>query len=272
MVRSAGAAVSLWLPSRREYGHVTTAGMEHLWSRAGATSGKRSQTEHRRERSTRDDPQPFAAHGNLPSLDGKEGVNGSSPLEGSAKAPHVGAFAFRSTCRFSRVRWVWSRLWSFRVDGPLPARPRNCSTERESAAQQTLPTVSWTAAVAPVVFRSTSVVCVRHHRRASRSPSRPRKTRGPSTGTHWCGDSEELVEGDRNRSDSPAGGVVDAVCDGGRDADKPDLTESLGAERCQRVGFPHEDDVDVGHILWGALTRFRFGEACGDRRVVRPSP
>jgi hypothetical protein len=29
---------------------------------------------------------------------GKEGVNGSSPLEGSAKAPHVGAFAFRSTC------------------------------------------------------------------------------------------------------------------------------------------------------------------------------
>src|SRR5207244_9216090 len=24
--------------------------------------------------------------------------------------------------------------------------------------------------------------------------------------------------------------------------------------------------------LWGALTRFRFGEACGDRRVVRPSP
>ena len=28
---------------------------------------------------------------------------------------HVGAFVFTSTCRFSRVRWVWSRLWSFRV-------------------------------------------------------------------------------------------------------------------------------------------------------------
>ena len=27
-------------------------------------------------------------------LHGKEGVNGSSPLEGSAKAPHVGAFSF----------------------------------------------------------------------------------------------------------------------------------------------------------------------------------
>jgi hypothetical protein len=36
----------------------------------------------------------------VPPLDlhGKEGVNGSSPSEGSAKAPHVGAFAFRTTC------------------------------------------------------------------------------------------------------------------------------------------------------------------------------
>src|SRR5207248_11580882 len=31
-------------------------------------------------------------------LHGKEGVDGSSPSEGSAKAPHVGAFAFRTTC------------------------------------------------------------------------------------------------------------------------------------------------------------------------------
>jgi hypothetical protein len=28
------------------------------------------------------------------------------------------AFAFRSTCRVSRVRWVWSRLWSSRVVTP----------------------------------------------------------------------------------------------------------------------------------------------------------
>ena len=49
-------------------------------------------------------------------LHGKEGVNGSSPLEGSAKAPHIGAFAFRTTCPSSNVRWVWSRLWSFRVE------------------------------------------------------------------------------------------------------------------------------------------------------------
>jgi hypothetical protein len=48
-------------------------------------------------------------------LHGKEGVDGSSPSEGSAKAPHVGAFAFSSTCRIGNVQWVWSRLKSFRV-------------------------------------------------------------------------------------------------------------------------------------------------------------
>src|SRR2546423_1422640 len=48
-------------------------------------------------------------------LHGKEGVDGSSPSEGSAKAPHVGAFSFRPTCSSSLVQWVWSRLWSFRV-------------------------------------------------------------------------------------------------------------------------------------------------------------
>src|SRR5207302_2437584 len=46
-------------------------------------------------------------------LHGKEGVDGSSPSEGSAKAPHVGTFPFRPSCRVSSVRWVWSRLWSF---------------------------------------------------------------------------------------------------------------------------------------------------------------
>src|SRR5579862_2153962 len=94
------------------------SGMEHLWSRADATDGNRRQTH-----------QPCIPHDHLLSsanncphlprmLDGKEGVDGSSPSEGSVKAPHVGAFAFRPTCPSSRVRWVWSRLWSFRVDEP----------------------------------------------------------------------------------------------------------------------------------------------------------
>jgi hypothetical protein len=51
-----------------------------------------------------------------PKLHGKEGVDGSSPSGGSAKAPHVGAFSFMSTCAEPNVRWVWSRLWSFRAD------------------------------------------------------------------------------------------------------------------------------------------------------------
>jgi hypothetical protein len=37
-------------------------------------------------------------------LNGKEGVSGSSPEEGSAKALHVGAFSFKRTCFPSNVR------------------------------------------------------------------------------------------------------------------------------------------------------------------------
>src|SRR5437879_12692150 len=68
------------------------------------------------------DQLPFGFHG-------KEGVDGSSPSEGSAKAPHVGPFSFRRTCSTSIVRWVWSRLSSFRVGGPVLGRP----TARERA-------------------------------------------------------------------------------------------------------------------------------------------
>ena len=48
-------------------------------------------------------------------LHGKEGVDGSSPSEGSAKAPQIRAVSFGLTCTSSRMRWVWSRLWSFQV-------------------------------------------------------------------------------------------------------------------------------------------------------------
>ncbi len=49
-------------------------------------------------------------------LNGKEGVDGSSPSEGSAKAPEIGAFSFRPTCTESNVRWVWSPLWSLQIE------------------------------------------------------------------------------------------------------------------------------------------------------------
>jgi hypothetical protein len=51
---------------------------------------------------------------------GKEGVSGSSPEEGSAKTPEVGAFLFGRTCSSSNVRWVWSPLWSRQIRNPVP--------------------------------------------------------------------------------------------------------------------------------------------------------
>jgi hypothetical protein len=44
------------------------------------------------------DPQPVETQGNRFG-DGKGGVDGSSPSEGSAKTPHVGAFSFSPPCR-----------------------------------------------------------------------------------------------------------------------------------------------------------------------------
>ena len=54
------------------------------------------------------DQLPIGAHG-------KEGVDGSSPSEGSAKALEYRAFSFGSTCTVSNVHRIWSRLWSFQV-------------------------------------------------------------------------------------------------------------------------------------------------------------
>ena len=68
--------------------------------------------------------------------DGKEGVDGSSPSEGSAKAPEIGALSFTISC----VRRVWSRLWSFQ-EAPLrmaeAPRRQTCSlyTSRSSPSQ-----------------------------------------------------------------------------------------------------------------------------------------
>ena len=56
------------------------------------------------------------------SLYGKEGVDGSSPSEGSAKAPQIGPFPLARTCTISSVRRVWSPLWSLQVrDAPAKA-------------------------------------------------------------------------------------------------------------------------------------------------------
>jgi len=47
---------------------------------------------------------------------GKEGVDGSSPSEGSAKGLHSGCLSRRATCSSFNMRWVWSPLWSLQVE------------------------------------------------------------------------------------------------------------------------------------------------------------
>jgi hypothetical protein len=59
--------------------------MEHLWSPAGATGGKRLQRHALQSRSIRPDPHPVATHGKRFGAHGKEGVDGSSPSEGFAE-------------------------------------------------------------------------------------------------------------------------------------------------------------------------------------------
>ena len=66
--------------------------MEPLWRLAGATGGNRWQIGDPRKRLKQADLQPVATHGNRFGAHGKEGVNGSSPLEGFGKAPHDGGF------------------------------------------------------------------------------------------------------------------------------------------------------------------------------------
>jgi hypothetical protein len=78
--------------------------MEPLWSPVVATGGNRSQIGHahvpRKQAKT-----VAVGCDRLPEeFHGKEGVDGSSPSEGSAKARHVGAFPFRSTDRLGICR------------------------------------------------------------------------------------------------------------------------------------------------------------------------
>src|SRR5438046_10756891 len=66
--------------------------MEHLWSPAGATGGNRWQMGRPRKRLKQADPQPVATHGNRSGAHGKEGVDGSSPSEGSYGSRNLRGF------------------------------------------------------------------------------------------------------------------------------------------------------------------------------------
>jgi hypothetical protein len=64
-----------------------------------------------------------------PRFHGKEGVDGSSPSEGSAKAPHIGAFSIEGACTVSSVQWVWIRFMEL-SDPEGPVRPASSSLMR----------------------------------------------------------------------------------------------------------------------------------------------
>src|SRR5690348_4414751 len=61
--------------------------MDQLWSQAGATDSNPRQVAQGQKRLKQANSQSPATHGNGPRPHGKEGVDGSSPSEGSAKSP-----------------------------------------------------------------------------------------------------------------------------------------------------------------------------------------
>src|SRR5690349_9032394 len=81
-------------------------------------------------------------------LHGEEGVDGSSPSEGSAKDPQSGAYSFGCTCTINSVRWVWSPLWSLQVEpcprnAPNPATSRSGATSRRDTSSRTAALSRW---------------------------------------------------------------------------------------------------------------------------------
>jgi hypothetical protein len=66
--------------------------MESLWSPGLATSGNQPQTKSPANRENKRNPLRPATTGCVRPFHGKEGVDGSSPSEGSAKAPQPGLF------------------------------------------------------------------------------------------------------------------------------------------------------------------------------------
>src|SRR5436309_9924026 len=70
--------------------------MEPLWSPAGAISGNRWQVGRPRKRRKQAKSVATGCHRLRATFHGKEGVDGSSPSEGSAKAPQNGVFCIRA--------------------------------------------------------------------------------------------------------------------------------------------------------------------------------
>src|SRR5437764_11437718 len=82
--------------------------MEPLWSPVVATRGNRRQIDRPPIPQKQAESVAAGCHRLPEKFHGKEGVDGSSPSEGSAKVPHVDAFSVGSTCARANVREVWS--------------------------------------------------------------------------------------------------------------------------------------------------------------------
>ena len=75
--------------------------MEPLWSPVVANGGNRRQIEASRKPQKQAKTVATGCHPLPENFHGKEGVDGSSPSEGSAKRPHASGFAIRLFCRAS---------------------------------------------------------------------------------------------------------------------------------------------------------------------------
>ncbi len=115
-------------------------GMERLWSRAVATGGNRWQMGEPPKGPKKAQTVAVGCDRLPRGVHGKEGVDGSSPSEGSAKAPHAGlflsaAFARSPACaRYGALYGAFSSRKSFSVAaGGGRARANRHPWERESA-------------------------------------------------------------------------------------------------------------------------------------------
>jgi hypothetical protein len=92
--------------------------MEHIWSRAVATAGKRWQMGQALKRLKQAKTVAVGCHRLPEKFHGKDGVDGSSPSEGSAKAPHVGAFSLSARCSCCGVTRCGKRYGTKGTCGP----------------------------------------------------------------------------------------------------------------------------------------------------------
>jgi hypothetical protein len=111
-------------------------------------------------------------------------VDGSSPVRGLCKAPHVGALAFRPTCSLWHVQRVWSTLWS----------SQTCNATLQAAIACTIGFTllgldaahgAWLVGVLAVgnALLGMALGCSRAH---SRAPSSKRCNSCPRSSSHSC--------------------------------------------------------------------------------------